>query len=103
MGSAAGGVTGMAGNLATSLKRRGRGRGMDRYDRMPPELRRWLAHAALPWSPASALRLWRRLQRDCGGDAEAMRRRLDLAEARLLARDAPKIWGPAYPQEGRGA
>lgn len=81
------------GNLATSLKRRSRGRAMDRYDRLPPELRRWLAAAALPWSPGSALRLWRRLRRDCAGDAEALCRRMDLSEARMLARDAPKVWG----------
>ncbi|NGM45686.1 hypothetical protein G5B31_09070 [Rhodobacter sp. SGA-6-6] len=86
------------GNLATSLKRRSRGRAMDRYDRLPPELRRWLVGAALPWSPGSALRLWRRLRQDCAGDAEALFRRMDLAEARMLARDAPKIWG--RPDQG---
>lgn len=81
------------GNLSTSLKRRSRGRAMDRYDRLPPDLRRWLAAAALPWSPHSALRLWRRLRQDCAGDATALCRRMDQAEARMLARDAPKVWG----------
>lgn len=92
-------------NLATSLRRRPRARVMDRYDRLPPELRLWLAGAMLPWSPGSAQRLWARLQRDCAGDAEAMRRRLDAAEARMLARDAPRVWGPAYPgaRPGRSA
>lgn len=70
---------------------------MERYDRLPPELRRWLAGAALPWSPCSVQRLWARLARDCGGDSVAIRARMDQAEARLLARDARKIWGPAYP------
>ncbi len=86
----------MAGNLSTSLKRRSRGRAMDRYDRLPPDLRRWLAGAALPWSPCSVLRLWRRFRRECAGDADAIRRRMDLAEARMLARDAPGIRGAAH-------
>lgn len=60
---------------------------MDHYDRLPPLLRRWLAGAALPWSPQSALRLWRRLHRETGGDTAAMLHRLDQAQARLLTRD----------------
>lgn len=87
----------MSRNLATSLRRRNRPRPMERYDRLPPELRRWLAGAALPWSPRSALKLWTRLCRECGGDTEAIRRRLERAEARLLAKDAAKVWGAAYP------
>lgn len=74
---------------------------MEGYDRLPPELRRWLAGAALPWSPASALKLWTRIRRDCGDDAEAIRHRLDRAEARMLARDAARIWGAGYPAPGR--
>ena len=66
---------------------------MDRYDRLPAELRRWLAGAALPWSAGSALRLWRRLDRETGGDVARMLRRLELAERRMLARDGPRIWG----------
>lgn len=87
----------MARNLVTSLRRKVRTRPMDRYDRLPPELRQWLAAAALPWSPHSALKLWTRLCRECGGDTEAIRRRLERAEARMLAKDAAKIWGAAYP------
>lgn len=64
------------------------------YDRLPADLRAWLAQAALPWSPASALRLWRK------GDPAAARGRLDAAEARLLARDAPRVWGAGYPVTG---
>lgn len=86
----------MAGNLATSLKRRHRGRPMDRYDRLPPDLRNWLARAALPWSPKSVLRLWLRLHRETGGNTALILRRLDLAEMRMLAKDAPRIWGRTY-------
>lgn len=87
----------MARNLATSLKRRNRPRPMERYDRLPAELRQWLAGAALPWSPHSALKLWNRLCRECGSDSDAIRRRLERAEARMLAKDAAKVWGAAYP------
>lgn len=87
----------MRGNLATSLRRRRRAQSIDLFDRLPAELRHWLTQAALPWSPASALRLWRRALPECGGDVRLARERLARAEARLLARDARKIWGGAYP------
>lgn len=85
----------MRGNLATSLRRRRRPCTIARYDRLPPELRRWLAQAALPWSPDSALRLWQKLLRETAGDAEAAHRRLDLIEARMLVRDRQLIGGLA--------
>lgn len=85
-------------NLATSLKRRPRkGAPMDRYDLLPAPLRHWLAQAALPWSPHSALRLWRRALDERPGDAVAALARLDRAEAQLLRRDAPQVWGAGWP------
>lgn len=72
---------------------------MDRYDRLPPELRSWLAAAALPWSPRSVLRLWNRLLREARGDVAAVLARLDRAEQKMLARDCPRIWGDSYPME----
>ncbi len=84
-------------NLSTGLKCRNRPRPMERYDRLPPELRAWLAGAALPWSPGSALRLWTRFSRECAGDAAAIRRRFDRAEAGMLARDRARVWGAGYP------
>ncbi|SIR14356.1 hypothetical protein SAMN05421641_12714 [Paracoccus thiocyanatus] len=75
-------------NLATRLRCRRSAQPMARYDRLPPDLRRWLAQAALPWSAAPALRLWRRALRETGGDALAARARMDAAEARTLARDS---------------
>lgn len=83
----------MRGNLASSLRRRRRPCPIAQYDCLPPELRRWLAQAALPWSPDSALRLWRKLLRETLGDAEAARRRLDLVEARMLLRDRHRTGG----------
>jgi hypothetical protein len=76
------------GNLgATSLRPRRRELDPMRvYDRLPPELRAWMAEAALPWSPKSCLRLWRKALSEEGCPARA-RARLDRAEAALLARD----------------
>ncbi len=86
-----------AGNLAATLPRGGSGRPMAQYDRLPAELRLWLAGAALPWSAASALRLWQRALREAGGDISRARARLDRAEARMLTREAARIWGAAHP------
>ncbi|HEY0212876.1 MAG TPA: DUF6525 family protein, partial [Paenirhodobacter sp.] len=51
----------------------------------------------LPWSAASALRLWTRSIGACCGDPVAARACLDRIEARMLTRDAPQIWGVAHP------
>lgn len=59
---------------------------MRAYDALPPELRRWMAGAALPWSPASCRRIWRKA-RARGEPIEAVLARLDRAEAACLARD----------------
>ncbi|WP_423211788.1 DUF6525 family protein [Paracoccus yeei] len=87
----------MRGNLATSLRRRRRPCPIEQYDRLPPELRRWLAQAALPWSPASALRLWQKFLDEPAANAEAVCRRLDLIEARMLIRDTRRTWGFPLP------
>jgi hypothetical protein len=76
------------GNLGhTPLKRRRRsGDPMQVFDRLPPDLRRWMTQAALPWSPASCLALWRKALAE-HGSAEAAIQRLQRAEAALLARE----------------
>lgn len=84
-------------NLNCSLRRRRRGAPMQAFDRLPPDLRHWLHAAALPWSAQSVLTLWQRALRDAGGDTSAARQRLDATEARLIARDAARIWGPGHP------
>lgn len=73
-------------NLRTRLPARTCRAPMEQFDRLPPDLRRWLAAAALPWSAASALRVWRRTFRE-GGDAAMALARLDRAERATLARD----------------
>lgn len=85
-------------NLATGLKTRRRSQPvMQGYDRLPPELRRWLADAALPWSPRSALKLWQKAMAEAQGCPVAARAILERAQARLIARDAAHVWGPGYP------
>ncbi|WP_291729888.1 DUF6525 family protein [Leisingera sp. F5] len=77
-------------NLNSRLKRRRRaGDPMQAYDALPPGLRHWLASACLPWSPASALRIWIK----AGGSQNpvAAAARLDAAETAMLQRDA-RVW-----------
>jgi hypothetical protein len=66
------------------------------YDQLPPELRAWLARAALPWAPRSVLRSYRKFYartRDAGDALEA----LDGLERRIIAKDARLVWGESYP------
>ena len=69
---------------------------MAAYDRLPVDLRLWLAEAALPWSAASVLRLWKRALSETGCTSAA-RERLAHAERKTLAREAARVWGAAYP------
>nr|WP_281244852.1 DUF6525 family protein [Albimonas pacifica] len=64
--------------------RRRAGDPMAEFDRLPPALRRWLAEAALPWSPRSAARAWARARRASGGDEAAALAALDALQARRL-------------------
>nr|WP_254428945.1 DUF6525 family protein [Ruegeria arenilitoris] len=77
-------------NLRSRLNRRRRHRpAMQAYDTLPPQLRKWLANACLPWSPNSALKIWKA----AGGakaPADALAR-LNAIEQAMLLRDA-RIW-----------
>jgi hypothetical protein len=67
---------------------------MAEFDHLPAALRRWLHSAALPWSPASARRIWARaLARAQGCEATALTA-LDQAQARRLAREHGRSAGP---------
>lgn len=78
----------MRNNLgATTLKRRHRAtEPMQAYDALPQPLRRWLAHAALPWSPVSCKRIWERARKEGLSPDDALVR-LVRAEQKTLARD----------------
>ena len=81
----------------TSLRQRRRCRDpMREFDRLPPALRAWLARACLPWGPRSVLRAYRRALGQ-SGDAGRALQVLDAIEARLIARDAARVWGDAHP------
>jgi Family of unknown function (DUF6525) len=83
-------------NLASPRARWRKTNPMAAYDRLPPDLRVWLAGAALPWSAASVLRLWQRALRETGCP-QAAKARLARAEVQTLAKDAALVWGPNYP------
>lgn len=72
---------------------------MQDYDRLPPELRAWLSQAVLPWRPASVRKVFAHALAQTGDTARAIDR-LDMAQRRLVARDAAGIWGPDHPAAG---
>ncbi|GAW34610.1 hypothetical protein RA2_01661 [Roseovarius sp. A-2] len=81
----------------TSLRHRRRSLDpMREFDRLPPVLRAWLVRACLPWGPRSVLRAYRRALGQTGDTARALEA-LDGIEARLIARDAARVWGRAHP------
>ncbi|WP_338048670.1 DUF6525 family protein [Phaeobacter porticola] len=63
---------------------------MTEFDRLPAPVRQWLSQAALPWSPASARRIWSKSRAKGLSDEEALRS-LSRAESRTLARDKATI------------
>ncbi len=78
----------MSGNLGGTrlARRRARRDPMRAFHGLPAPLRRWLADAALPWSPTSCRRIWQRA-RARGEPVEAILARLDRAEALTLSKD----------------
>lgn len=83
-------------NLSSSRVRWRNVNPMAAHDRLPPDLRAWAAHAALPWSATSLLCIWQRALRETGCPKAALTR-LAQAEAKTLAKDAVLVWGPTYP------
>ena len=86
------------GNLGrTSLKCRRRHRDpMREFDRLPPELRRWVGTASLPWRSHSVRQAYDKALLKTRSPVLALLE-LDQIEARLLAKDARRIWGPDHP------
>jgi hypothetical protein len=84
-------------NFRTRLRRRRRATDpMAEYDRLPAPVRAWLAGAILPWSPRSAGRAFAAALRETRNQAAAIAA-LDGLEAKLIARDLERLWGPAHP------
>lgn len=66
--------------------RRRLGSAMQAYDALPSPLRQWLAAACLPWSPASAKRIWTK-GKARGLSNEEVLASLSEIEAKMMARD----------------
>ncbi|MCT4558036.1 MAG: DUF6525 family protein [Pelagimonas sp.] len=66
-------------------RRKRAGDPMRDFDRLPPELRAWMAQAVLPWSVTSCLKIWRNA-RASGEGVEVALQRLTQAEAGCLAK-----------------
>lgn len=81
------------GDTGLPLRRRG-GNPMQEFDALPPDLRRWLAQAALPWSPASCRRIWQRA-RQRGEAAEQVLERLSQARGAHTGQTPPAHLSPA--------
>ena len=73
---------------------------MREYDRLPSELRCWLAGALLPWGPKSAKQAYARALSQTR-DPEKALHKLSRIEARLIAKDIEKIWGAEHPYIAR--
>jgi hypothetical protein len=75
----------------TSLKRKRRNENplLD-YDRLPRDLRAWVANAYLPWRPRSVLKAYKRAYLKTGNHAKAINE-LNCIQNRLISRDTPII------------
>ena len=82
----------------TSLKRKRRNENplLD-YDRLPKELRAWVANAELPWRPRSVLKTYERVFLKTGDRNKALNE-LNYIQHRLVSKDAIEIWGKNYPK-----
>ena len=69
---------------------------MQSYERLPKELRDWVASALLPWGAASVRRAYAKAYARTG-DAHLALRELDALEARLVGKDASRVWGEGHP------
>lgn len=82
---------------ATSLKLKRRNEDpMREFDRLPAELRAWLAAAILPWRPRSVRRAFDRALARTQDRTSALKE-LDRLQAQLVAKDARKVWSADHP------
>ncbi|MCH2078517.1 MAG: DUF6525 family protein [Rhodobacteraceae bacterium] len=66
------------------------------FDRLPADLRHWVAGAMLPWRAATVQTAYEKAMARTGDSKRALEE-LDALQARLVAKDAGRIWGEAYP------
>ena len=73
---------------------------MREFDCLPAELRNWMASAHLPWSPRSVERAYRKALFRTGHAGLAIET-LENIQARMIARDAKRVWGDDHPSASR--
>jgi hypothetical protein len=88
-------MRGNRGQTSLKLKRRNEDP-MREFDRLPPELRAWLASAVLPWRPRSVRRAFDRAVARTRDRSRALEE-LDRLQDKLVAKDAREVWGQEYP------
>ena len=69
---------------------------MQEFDRLPEELRVWVATAKLPWRAGSVQTAYKKALRRTDDPARALQE-LDRLQNALIAKDARKIWGAHHP------
>ena len=88
-------MRGNRGKTSLKLKRRNEDP-MREFDRLPPELRSWLATAVLPWRPRSVRRAFDKAVARTRDKTSAIKE-LDRLQEQLIAKDARKVWGQGHP------
>jgi hypothetical protein len=84
-------------NRTTSLRLKRRTEDpMREFDRLPAELRAWLADAVLPWRPRSVRSAFDKAVARTQNTTRALEE-LDRLQKRLVAKDAQTVWGPDHP------
>ena len=84
----------------TSLKtRRRRQSPMREFDRLPAELRAWVAGAMLPWRPRTVQAAFDKAMARTG-DPKLALSELNRIQRALVAKDAGQVWGKDHPQAG---
>jgi hypothetical protein len=88
-------MRGNRGKTSLKLKRRNEDP-MREFDRLPAELRAWLASAVLPWRPRSVRRAFDRAMARTHDRSRALEE-LDRLQDKLVAKDAREVWGHKHP------
>ena len=85
---------------ATTLKSKRRTRNpMAEYDRLPAELRSWVATAILPWRAGSVQAAYDKAMARTGDPRLALHE-LDRLQRTLVAKDSRQVWGDTHPNAG---
>ena len=83
------------GNTSLKCKRRNE-KPMLEFDRLPRELRVWIAGADLQWRAKSVRKAFDRALSQTGSHEKALEE-LSRLQRRLISKDATKVWGKEHP------